>query len=181
MKAYTLKIRGGVSVDSYGKKAGKGALIQEELSGTLGVSQDQYLFQPIAYGVDTYNQTAEEEVMQTIRTNGGGDCIPKVVYSIENHPNDSRVQFSKDGKVQALTSRMGTGGGNVPMILQSKGCYWDGSQVCGTLTAHNANGAQRMPDKENFTCVIQHKGGYIPQRQVRSWRADTTSLERKKR
>ena len=47
------------------------------------------------------------------------------------------------------------------MILQSKGCYWDGSQVCGTLTAHNANGAQRMPDKENFTCVIQHKGGGI--------------------
>ena len=48
------------------------------------------------------------------------------------------------------------------MILQSKGCYWDGSQVCGTLTAHNANGAQRMPDKENFTCVIQHKGGVYP-------------------
>ena len=186
MKAYTLKIRGGVSVDSYGKKAGKGALVQEEISGTLGVSQDQYLFQPIgvdsynltttgnvgrclstsggglnehipcviafepgileregghiyedksgtirakpgdnqmtvAYGVDTYNQVAEEGLMQTIRTNGGGDCIPKVVYSIENHPNDSRVQFSKDGKVQALTSRMGTGGGNVPMILLGKG------------------------------------------------------------
>ena len=41
--AYTLKIRGGVEVDSYGKKAGKGALIQTEKSGTLGVSQDQTL------------------------------------------------------------------------------------------------------------------------------------------
>ena len=42
--AATLKIRGGREVDSYGKRAGKGALIQWELSGTLGVSQDQTLF-----------------------------------------------------------------------------------------------------------------------------------------
>ena len=41
--AATLKIRGGCEVDSYGKRAGKGALIQWELSGTLGVSQDQTL------------------------------------------------------------------------------------------------------------------------------------------
>ena len=181
MKAYTLKIRGGVSVDSYGKKAGKGALIQEELSGTLGVSQDQYLFQPI--GVDSYNLTVTGEVGRCLSTSSGGlnEHIP-IVISIENNPNDSRVQFSKDGKVQTLTSSMGTGGGNVPMILQKNdGCYWDGSQVCGTLTAHNANGAQRMPDKENFTCVITPRGGYIPKRQEASWRADTTSLERKKR
>ena len=31
---------------------------------------------------------------------------------------------------------------------------WDGSQISPTLTEHNANGAQRMPDKENFNCVI---------------------------
>ena len=43
-KSCTLKIRGGVERDSYGKKAGKGALIQWEKSGTLGVSQDQTLF-----------------------------------------------------------------------------------------------------------------------------------------
>jgi len=41
--AYTLKIRGGAEIDSYGKRAGKGALIQTEKSGTLGVSQDQTL------------------------------------------------------------------------------------------------------------------------------------------
>lgn len=34
-------------MDSKGKRAGKGALIQEELAMTLGVTQDQYLFQPI--------------------------------------------------------------------------------------------------------------------------------------
>lgn len=38
------KLGGGREVDSHGNKAGKGALIQTELSGTLGVSQDQTLF-----------------------------------------------------------------------------------------------------------------------------------------
>ena len=44
IKSATLKIRGGVERDSYGKKAGKGALIQWEKSATLGVTQDQTLF-----------------------------------------------------------------------------------------------------------------------------------------
>ena len=43
-KSCTLKIRGGCDIDSSGKKAGKGALIQWEKSATLGVSQDQTLF-----------------------------------------------------------------------------------------------------------------------------------------
>ena len=41
--AVTLKIRGGRDIDSHGKRAGKGALVQWERSGTLGVSQDQTL------------------------------------------------------------------------------------------------------------------------------------------
>ncbi len=40
----TLKIRGGVERDSGGRKAGKGPLIQWDMSATLGVSQDQTLF-----------------------------------------------------------------------------------------------------------------------------------------
>jgi DNA (cytosine-5)-methyltransferase 1 len=37
---------------------------------------------------------------------------------IENHPADSRVKISEDGMVQTLSSRMGTGGGNVPMVME---------------------------------------------------------------
>ncbi len=44
MTSATLKIRGGCQIDSNGRGAGKGALIQWEKSGTLGVSQDQTLF-----------------------------------------------------------------------------------------------------------------------------------------
>lgn len=35
--------------------------------------------------------------------------------------------------------------------------YWNGDTVAGTLTANNAGGSQRMPDKENFNCVIQEE------------------------
>lgn len=38
------KLGGGCERDCYGKKAGKGALIQWEKAMTLGVSQDQTLF-----------------------------------------------------------------------------------------------------------------------------------------
>lgn len=35
------------------------------------------------------------------------------------------------------------------------GCWWNGDEVAATLTKHNANGIQRMPDKENFGAVLQ--------------------------
>lgn len=43
-----------------------------------------------------------------------------VCYAIENHPADSRVKIEKSGKVQTLTSRMGTGGGNIPLVLKKE-------------------------------------------------------------
>lgn len=38
-------------------------------------------------------------------------------------------------------------------VTESK--YWNGTDVCDTLTGRNAGGAQRMPDKQNFNCVIE--------------------------
>ena len=40
-----------------------------------------------------------------------------VIYSIENHPSDGRMNIDESGKVQTLTSRIGTGGGNTPMVM----------------------------------------------------------------
>lgn len=37
---------------------------------------------------------------------------------LENHPADSRVKICEDNIFQTLSSRMGTGGGNVPMIME---------------------------------------------------------------
>lgn len=38
-------------------------------------------------------------------------------YAVENHPADSRVKICEDDKVQTLSSRMGTGGNNVPLVM----------------------------------------------------------------
>lgn len=40
------------------------------------------------------------------------------------------------------------------LIVGEKRC-WDGTQTSPTLTAKNASGAQRMPDKDNFNAVIE--------------------------
>lgn len=37
-------------------------------------------------------------------------------------------------------------------------CSWDGGQVSPTLTKQKAGGSQRMPDKDNFNCVLQPFG-----------------------
>lgn len=39
------------------------------------------------------------------------------VLILEHHPNDSRLKISKDDVCQTLSSRMGTGGGNVPLVM----------------------------------------------------------------
>lgn len=50
------------------------------------------------------------------------------------------------------------------------GCWWDGSDCAGTLTKQNANGAQRMPDKNNFGAVMQPQeiAGTLGNRGLRS-------------
>ena len=125
----------------------------------------------------------EEECSPTLRAG----TVPAAV-ALENYPADSRVKVAEDGKVQSLTSRMGTGGNNVPLVMKirsgkeggGKGpliqenksatlscnneqtlfepCGWDGGQISPTLTRQNAGGNQRMPDKDSFTCVLQPFG-----------------------
>lgn len=56
----------------------------------------------------------EEERSPTLRAR----VVPAAI-ALENHPADSRVKISEDGKVQTLTSRCGTGGGNVPMVMDT--------------------------------------------------------------
>lgn len=72
----------------------------------------------VCYGVDVYNQTQTGYKTKCLTSKADTDHIPCAVYSVENHPADSRVNLDDSGKVQTLTSRMGTGGGNVPMVLE---------------------------------------------------------------
>ena len=100
------------------------------------------------HSADSRSIGYEEERSPTLRAG----VVPAAI-AIENHPADGRVKLEDGDAIQTLTSRMGTGGGNVPLIMN-----WDGGQIAPTLTKQNAGGNQRMPDKDNFNCVLQPFG-----------------------
>ena len=85
-----------------------------------------------------------------------------VSYGISSyHSNAMLSDNPHSGIYEATTSRtLDLNGGNPSCnqggiaIVEPSSLYWDGSQICGTLTANNAGGNQRMPDKDNFNCVI---------------------------
>ena len=69
-----------------------------------------------------------EDMMPSMVAQGTG----AVCYAIENHPCDSRVTLTDDGIVQTLNARMGTGGGNVPMVLIGQ----ENNEACWAVDSH---------------------------------------------
>ena len=64
-----------------------------------------------------------EELSPTLRAG----TVPAAV-ALENHPADSRVKLSEGNMAQTLTSRMGTGGGNVPLVMDAPALFENHSQ-----------------------------------------------------
>ena len=97
----TLKIRCGC------EGGGKGALIQDDLSATLGTNNDQTLFQPMAFGVCAKNSNSmksdnpksgfyEAETSRTLDANGGNPtCNQGGIAVLEG--NGSRPSHKGDG------------------------------------------------------------------------------------
>ena len=64
----------------------------------------------------------EQERAPTLRAG----VVPAAIV-LESHPIDSRIKIADDGTIQTLTSRMGTGGMNVPLVLKIRsGCEGGG-------------------------------------------------------
>ncbi|MCL2107040.1 MAG: DNA cytosine methyltransferase [Oscillospiraceae bacterium] len=115
----------GRAVSVLNDQGGSRMDVSEDISGTL--RSQEHGHQPIVIesaGFCTEHSAKargigfEEERSPTLRAS----AIPAAVMAVENHPADSRLKFSKDGLVQTLSSRMGTGGNNVPMVF-SIGAY----------------------------------------------------------
>ena len=73
----------------------------------------------------------EEERSPTLRAG----VVPGV--AIENHPIDGRCRIEPDGLVQTLTSRMGTGGMNTPLVLDSPTAYGICSDKSNSMLSDN--------------------------------------------
>ena len=64
----------------------------------------------------------EQERAPTLRAG----VVPAAI-ALESHPIDSRIKIADDGTIQTLTSRMGTGGMNVPLVMKIRsGCEGGG-------------------------------------------------------
>lgn len=101
------KLRGGREVDSLGHKAGKGALIQTELSGTLGVSQDQTLICLEGNGSRPSHQ--------------GDGNVPMVMEPILLESNQNHATVQTDGVSTALPAINGEISGTLDASYY-KGC-----------------------------------------------------------
>ena len=113
------------SIDQGGGKSACNVL--EEQSPTLTTTHDGA---PAVYNISPYESNAmksnnphsgiyEARTSRTLDLNGGNpNCNQGGTMILENHPNDSRVKIKEDNIVQTLSSRMETGGGNVPMVME---------------------------------------------------------------
>jgi len=79
----------------------------------------------------------ETEVCDTLNIFDNSETRTPVII-IENHPQDSRWKICEDNVFQTLSSSMGTGGGNVPMIIQTIKNEIGGALSIGNGQIHDA-------------------------------------------
>ena len=116
--------------------------------------------------------TVYENHSQDTRYTGPIDTAPTVSATYGMGGNNQPFVVSGETP-KTLKIRSGCeGGGKGALIQENKSatlscnndqtlfepCNWDGQQTAPTLTAHNAGGNQRMPDKNHFNCVLQAYG-----------------------
>ena len=111
---------------------------------------------------------AESETMYTLNS-----TEHHAVLSVENHPNDSRVKIREDGTVQTLSGRMGTGGGNVPMVMEPV-CIGNGQTnqsvdgKAGALNCmHDQQAVVTFSDVADTLMARDERSGFHTQKQDR--------------
>ena len=156
-------------------EAEKGALVQKELSGTLGCNNDQTVFciqgntidradtagcngngwkEDVCYTLNTIDRPAV--CACTLRAQEHGHQPLVTVFDpaqITSPVNRSRPEPGKP--CHTLTSRMGTGGGNVPiMFRQQRFGSYDRDNVAGTCQAMDGKDGTA-----NLVCAVDCRHG----------------------
>lgn len=110
------------------------------------------------------------DISHTLDCNGGaptsqqgGICIVQrpVAIPVENHAQDCRVKLSEDGTVQTLSGKMGTGGGNVPLLLCMTHGQSNAEILIDKAPTLNCNHEQPIVfDKEVYNSGVGATGGH---------------------
>jgi len=96
------------------KGGGKGPLIGDEISHTLGTGNDQTIICRES-GPGFWNK---DDISGPVKVNG---AEPTTVICYENHPSDCRLKELQDGVCSQINARAGTGGNNLPLIMHVAG------------------------------------------------------------
>ncbi len=100
---------------------------------------------------------------QWMRTYGHPCAVPQrrrrvfVVGCLGDATAAAKVLFERES-VQRHSAKSGAAREEVASDVEGRvgaGCWWDGGNTSDTLTKCGANGARRMPDKDNFGAVLQ--------------------------
>lgn len=142
----------------------------------MGVSQDQTLIQSNAevYGISSQDSNGmkssnpnsgiyKADTARTLDLNGGNPACNQGGMAVVQKANEHKTYQKVTGTLNPgahAGSYNGQDAYNDMLIVEPSN--WDGSQVTPTLTARNAGGGQRMPDKENFNAVIVPMTENIP-------------------
>ena len=92
----------------------------------------------------------QEDKSATLATNNDQYLFQPVVYDARGNGSGVVANTITGGHESSISDY-------TCVVVEPTKVYWDGKQIAGTITANNAGGNQRMPDKENFNCVIEKR------------------------
>ena len=100
---------------------------------------------------------------QWVRSNRHSHAVPQrrrrlFVVGCLGDPTAAATVLFKQQSLQRDSKKSGASRQEVTGDVEAStrgGCWWDGGDAADTLTKCGANGAQRMPDKDNFGALLQ--------------------------
>ena len=133
--------------------------VSENITGTL--RSQEHGHQPIVFEPGAASRVGghcwQGEPTGVLRADMGDN---QLAVAIENHPTDSRIKIDESGTVQTLTERMGTGGGNVPLVMNERQyALTVGEDVANTLTGTDFKGTQCVFEPKTLKIRSDCEGG----------------------
>lgn len=153
------EVSAGSSVSVLNDQGGSFMDVSENITGTL--RSQEHGHQPIVFEPGAASRVGghcwQGKPTGALRADMGDN---QLAVAIENHPADSRIKIDGSGTVQTLTERMGTGGGNVPLVMNERQyALTVGEDIANTLTGTDFKGTQCVFEPKTLKIRSGCEGG----------------------